>query len=178
MTEKFESVLSCSLLFVISFIYFYLFGTGIFFFQENNSLFIFSSDYLKNFSSKPGGMLHYAGNFLVQFYYNPFYGSLILSILFVLCFIILKKITGVLNGGRTIPILLILIPSCVFMVLQSRYDFHVYNILGFLIVLSLFFFSISVENQIPSVLINIFFPRTLVSDRIFSTGISGNIYCL
>ena len=157
-TGKIETGLSCSLLVTISFFYFYLFGTGIFFYQENNSLFVFSSDYIKDFAAKPGGMLHYAGNFLVQFYYSPFYGSLLISILFVLCFIILKKIAGVLNGGRPFPILLVLIPSSLFLLLQTRYDFHIYSILGFLIVLSLFFFSISSESKGIRFIIIILFP--------------------
>ena len=72
-SEGFENALSVSLLFSISFSYYYFFGTGIFFHQENNSLFIFSADYFRKFTDKPGGMLTYAGNFLIQFYFSPFY---------------------------------------------------------------------------------------------------------
>ena len=158
MTGRIETTLSCSLLFAISFTCFYLFGTGIFFYQENNSLFIFSSDYFKNFAAKPGGVLHYAGNFLIQFYHSPFYGSLIISILLVLCFIVLQKIAGVLNGGKPFPILLILIPSCLLLLLQSRYDFHVYNILGFLIVLCLFLYTICSAGKAVLIALIILFP--------------------
>ena len=118
-SSGFENALSVSLLFFISFFYYYFFGKGIFFHQENNSLFIYSADYIRKFTDKPGGMLNYAGNFLIQFYFSPFYGSLIFSLLLLLIFIVLKKIAGVLNNGKPFPLLFILFPSCLLMLFQT-----------------------------------------------------------
>ena len=64
--KKLAVYLSLGLLFSISAVYFYWFENGIFFYQENESLFIFSYEYLQKFIVKPGGLLEYAGNFLKQ----------------------------------------------------------------------------------------------------------------
>ena len=62
LTERFVLNLSLTLFFIISTTYFYFFGNGIFFYQENKSLFIFSSEYIQKFLVKPGGLLFYSGN--------------------------------------------------------------------------------------------------------------------
>jgi len=43
--------------FVLAFVYFYFFGAYILFFQEQQYLFVFSSSYLHEFLSRPGGLL-------------------------------------------------------------------------------------------------------------------------
>ena len=96
------------LLFVISVAYFYFFGSGLFFHQENNSLFIFSADYIRKFTDKPGGLLIYAGNFLTQFYFNPLIGSIIISTLLVLISIVLNGIARSMGAGRTFSLLFVL----------------------------------------------------------------------
>ena len=48
MTEGFESVLSLLSLFIISFVYFYFFGRGIFFVQENNCFLFFQLIIFRN----------------------------------------------------------------------------------------------------------------------------------
>jgi hypothetical protein len=153
-----ESAISISLLFCISFSYYYFFCAGMFFHQENNSLFIFSTDYFRQFADKPGGLLNYAGNFLIQFYFSPFYGSLIFSILLLLNFMVLKNIAGVLNDGKTFPLLFILLPSCLLMLFQTRYDFHVYQILGFLIVLTWFRFTIATQKRFMHIILILLIP--------------------
>jgi hypothetical protein len=79
-------------IFILSGIYFYLFGNHIFFYQENLSLFVFSREYLIQFASKPGGLLEYAGNFLSQGYFNNLYGTLVLSVVFTSIAIVFQKI--------------------------------------------------------------------------------------
>lgn len=146
MKPAFENTFAISLLFTVTFIYFYFFGTGIFLYQENSSLFIFSAGYFQKFADKPGGLINYAGNFLIQFYYSTFLGSLIISILILLIFLILQNIVRVLNAGRPFRLLFILLPSCLFMLLQTRYDFRVHQLLGFLTVLTWFYVSIATVN--------------------------------
>lgn len=63
-----------------------------FFYQENLSLFVFSGEYLQQFTIKPGGLLEYAGNFFIQGYFSYLYGSVILSLVFTLLAIIFLKI--------------------------------------------------------------------------------------
>lgn len=133
---------SLALLFIISVAYFYFLGNGIFFYQENTSLFIFSSDYFQKFTKRPGGLLIYAGNFLTQGYFNSFYGSLIVSILLILNGIIFLKINNRLFADRSFLLLLILLPSCSLLLLQTRHDLFIQNSLGFLLVELWFLVSI------------------------------------
>ena len=153
-SAEFENSISGILLFSVSFIYYYFFGTGLFFHMENNSLFIYSADYLLKFTDKPGGLLNYCGSFLTQFFYSPFYGSLIVSVLFLIFFLIIKRIAEILNAGSSYNLLLTLTPSCLLLLLQTRYDFQVHIILGFLILITWFFISISTgSNRVRLILI-------------------------
>ena len=142
MAERFGVYLSLTLLFIISAAYFYWFGNGIFFYQENKSLFIYSSEYLQEFTIKPGGLLIYAGNFLTQGYFNSLYGSLIVSILLILLCIVFIKINKRLSSDRSFSLFLILLPSCLLLLLQTRYDFFMQHSLGYLLVTLWFLVSI------------------------------------
>ena len=137
----------CSL-FIISFLYFFFFEKGIFFYQENSSLFIYTSDYLEGFSSKPGGLLVYAGNFLTQFYFNPLYGALTLSGLLILQGIVFISIGKLLHVNKSISLLLFLFPEFVLLLLQTHYDTFVQNSLGYLIVTLWFLISIATGKKL------------------------------
>ena len=50
-----------------------------FFFQEQNQLFLWSSDYISSYFEKPGGISLLAGDFLTQFYYYLYLGATILT---------------------------------------------------------------------------------------------------
>ena len=146
------------LFFVISVAYFYFFGSVLLFHQENNMLFVFSADYILNFIDKPGGMLIYSGNFLTQFYFNPLIGSIIISILLVLISIVLNGISRSMGVGRTFSLLFVLLPSASLMLMQSRYDFQVYHILGFLLILAWFRISIAAVNPFIRLALIALFP--------------------
>ncbi len=128
-------------LFILSFAYIYWFADALLQFQEKQSLFLFTSGYLKEFIVKPGGLLEYGGKFLTQFYFYPFTGAVILSAIIalssVLCFQISKKITD----SPFVPFLFI--PAVLLLLMQSHY-YHLMEFnLGFLLVLLLFNFTIS-----------------------------------
>jgi hypothetical protein len=141
--QGFATVIPFSLLFLISAVYFYFYGNGIFFFQENNLLFIYSTDYVRNFALKPGGLLVYAGNFLTQFYFSALSGSLIISFLLLMLCIVSRRFIRLFPAIRSFSLFFTLLPSCVLLLLQARYDFNLYQILGFLLVLTWFLISIS-----------------------------------
>jgi hypothetical protein len=157
-TMRFESWLSISLLVLLSFFYYYILGRGIFSFQESNMLFIFSGDYLSKFTDKPGGLLLYAGNFLTQFYINPLAGSLMISALFVMLFLVFREIAGKLNAGSMTLTIFALLPSAMIMLMQTRYDFHLHDILGFLLALSWFIIHVKFENRIFRIVFLLMFP--------------------
>jgi Family of unknown function (DUF6057) len=128
--------------FILTFIYFYWFGDYVLFFQEKQSLFIFSGEYLHEYLIKPGGLLELAGNFLTQFYLNTANGALILSAILTVPLVILFKINKRLFSDRAFLLLSLLVPSCLLLLMQSHYYHSMEYNLGFLSVLLYFSFSI------------------------------------
>ncbi len=67
-------------------------------YQEQNQLFLFSTDYFWNDVRIAGGLATYIGEFLVQFYYVEWLGALILAFMYValqqLSWAYLKDVTG------------------------------------------------------------------------------------
>jgi hypothetical protein len=58
--------------FILSFSYFNWFAGYLLFFQEQQSLFMFSGQFIHDFLAKPGGLLDLSGKFLTQFYISKF----------------------------------------------------------------------------------------------------------
>lgn len=133
--------------FILAFVYFFGFGGYILFFQEQQYLFIYSSQYLDNFPVKPGGLLDLWGKFLTQFYISKFAGSLFLALILTLPGIILRYVNRRLIPGSVLSPMLLIIPSCLMMLLQTHY-YHLmaYN-LGFMLVLLFFLFTVLSENK-------------------------------
>jgi hypothetical protein len=158
MAENLLVYLSFLLLFTIAFLYFYLFGNSLFFYQENKSLFIFSHEYLQKFAVKPGGLLIYAGNFITQGYFNTLIGSLIVSLFLLLLIIVLYRIICRLSPGNSFSLLLILMPSSYVLFLQTHYFLFIQNTLGYLFVALWFLASIVSVERKRSILILVLFP--------------------
>jgi len=158
LSERVKVLLSLTLLVFISATYFYWFGNGIFIYQESNSLFIFSFEYFHKFSVRPGGLLVYASNFLTQFYFSPLYGTIILSTLLILFFLILLEIYKRLSLSRSFSLLLILLPVCSLLLLHTRYDLSILHSLGYLLVVLCFLLSILIEKRNIKFIVLFFFP--------------------
>ena len=149
---------------------------GYFFYQENKSLFIFSGEYLQKFLIKPGGFLEYAGNFLTQGYYNSAYGSLIISSLPVLFCFVFIKINRQLSADRSFSLLLILLPSCLLLLLQTRYDHLMHYNLGYLLVALWFFISIVIKGKMATLFFLSFIPGIFLCDRILCFDLYRIVY--
>ncbi len=122
--------------FIASFIYFGFFGNYIFFYQEKSSLFILSSDFLRENLHQPGGFLIWLGKLFSTFYFYPLAGSLILSAFLTLIVILISEIIHVLSGHYSKGFSLMIGAS--FFYMQTDYRFLLFNILGILIQLALF----------------------------------------
>ena len=140
-------VISLSLLFILSTVYFYWFGNYLFFFQENQSLFVFGSEYLQKFIRIPGGLLEYTGNFLKQGYFNYAYGSIILSLVFTSVAIVFLKLNRRLSPGGSYSLSYILLPSCFLILMQMNQYHSLHHQLGFLLVAVYFLFSIISDKK-------------------------------
>ena len=144
--------------FILAFVYFFWSGSYILFFQEQQSLFLYTSPYLNDFILRPGGFLDLSGKFLTQFYISRFAGSVILSLILTLPGIILLHINKRILPGSALSDLLLLIPSCLLLLMQAHY-YHLimYNI-GFLLVLFYFLITILSEKKKVRYLALAFFP--------------------
>jgi len=150
--------ISLILLFLLSFTYLLWFANGTFFFQENNSLFIYSSDYFEKFLAKPGGLIVYAGDFLIQGYFSPLYGSLINSILLIIICLVVKVIVKHLNYTGSFNIIWMIVPSMIMLIFQSHYDYYLIQTIGFLSATSWFLLSITRSNRYMKLILLILFP--------------------
>jgi uncharacterized membrane protein YhaH (DUF805 family) len=134
--------------FILAFSYFNWFGGYLFFFQEQQSLLVFSAPFIQDFLLKPGGLVDLAGKFITQFYISNIAGSFLLAAVLTLPGIILVYINKRLITGTVLSQLLMLIPSCLLLLMQSHY-YHMmtYN-LGFVMVLLYFLFPIFSKKKL------------------------------
>lgn len=128
------------LFFISTFIYFGFFGNYIFFFQEKSSLFIFSLDFLRENLHQPGGLLIWLGKFFSTFYYYPLAGAIILSAILTMVVISVSEIIALLTRkkARVIPFII----GTFLFYLQTDYRFLLFNNLGLLLQLMLFWLAI------------------------------------
>ncbi len=150
--------LSLGVFFLAAFGYFCFISNYVLFFQETQSLFTFSSEYLQKSMQKPGGLLEYAARFLMQFYHGKIAGSVILAVILTLPGLILHAINKRLIPGNPFRLLLMLIPSLMLLLMQGNY-FHLmeYN-LGFVMILGYYHFSLPSDNRLRQIIVIILFP--------------------
>jgi hypothetical protein len=153
-----EVYLLPGILLIAIFGYFCFVANYVLFFQETQSLFIFSGEYLHQYLLKPGGLLEYAARFLTQFYIVKLPGAIILSVILILPGIILYIINKRIIPGISFSLLLLLIPSCLMLLMQANY-YHLmeYN-LGFVLILLYYLFYISSGEKKRPIIVLILFP--------------------
>ena len=123
-----------------------LWGGYTFFYQEKSSLFIFSHDFLIENLHQPGGLLIYLAKFLSTFFYFPVAGAVIVSAVITLIILSISKIIGLLTG-KNAKIFPFIIGLTLFW-LQTEYRFLLYNNLGILLQLALFWLAIKYLKQL------------------------------
>ncbi len=155
MTRKNLPVL---ILFITSFAYLYWFAAGIFFYQEQKSLFIFSYEYLAKHLVKPGGLLKYLAGFLTQGYLSDLYGAFINSLIIALLAILLRSVAERLSGSRSFTMPLAFLIPLGLMICQSNYHFNILHSLGFLLAAVLFLISLNLTRKTFHVILIFLFP--------------------
>ncbi|OFY68218.1 MAG: hypothetical protein A2Y71_02350 [Bacteroidetes bacterium RBG_13_42_15] len=131
------------ILFVIYFLYFALLNPHHIHYLEQNQLFIWSLDFLKEKFALPGGLADYSGSFFTQFFYSSWLGAFIYTLnaiaVFVLSFYICKRHN--LNN-----IIVSFVPVWLLAILQSSELFTFNQAAGFLLQLSFFALFITVKK--------------------------------
>jgi len=146
------------LLFVSVFGYFFWFGNYILFFQENQSLFLYSGEYFHNFLNKPGGFIVLLGKYLTQFYTDRFTGSILVATVMTTLFHLFTRLFRNRKLSPSLSQLLALIPSCLLALMQSHYYHFMEVSLGYLSVLLFLAFSVYLNKKKTSFIVYILFP--------------------
>ena len=164
----FFSYLPYRLFFLFSFLFLGLFADHIFFYQEKSSLFIFSADYLIEHLHQPGALLLYLGRFLSTFYHYHLAGSLIATLIIWLIIVLISKIISFINRekGGIIPF----ITGIALLYMQTNYQYMLFNNLGILLQLLLFYLTIKYLKG--------FIPVIIVPFWYFVTGGFAWIFCV
>ena len=123
-----------------SVIFFGFFAGYILFYQEKSSLFIFSYDFLKENLIQPGGILIWLGKFLSTFFYYPVAGAFIVSGIITLIVFYISRIIRLSTGNNAL--ILPFLTGVILFYLQIDYRFLIYNNLGLLFQLFVFYLSV------------------------------------
>jgi hypothetical protein len=130
--------------FVIYFLYFALLNRNHIYYLEQNQLFIWSLDFLKEQFSMPGGLPLYSGSFFTQFFISSWLGAFIYTLnalaVFILSFYIFRK-------HNLENIVLSFVPVWLLAILQSSELFAFGQAVGFLLLLSYFALYISINKS-------------------------------
>jgi hypothetical protein len=126
--------------FTASFIYFSFFADYVLFYQEKSSLFIFSSDFLKENLHQPGGLLIWIGKLVTSFFYYPFTGGLVVALILTLIVLTVSAIIRIISGNNST--VFPLLTGVALFYFQTDYRFLIDNNIGLLISLSFFLLAI------------------------------------
>lgn len=144
--------------FILAFVYFFWFGNYILFFQEQQSLFVYSTFYFQDFIVRPGGLLDLAGRFLTQFYVSKFAGSVIIAISLCLPGMILFKVSKQLIPGSPLSLIFPLLPSSMLLLMQTHYYHLMLYDLGFILIMVYFLLMTITEKTIFRYILLAMFP--------------------
>jgi len=149
--------------FVSVFIYFIFFGDYVLFYQEKFSLFIFSFDFLKENLHQPGGFLIWLGKLFSTFFYHSFTGALVIAFVLSLIVYFISEIGRLITGKRLI--ILPVIAGMILFLVHTDYQFFLFNSLGLLIPLFLFYITLKYLKFLKG-----FIPLLLVPLVYFAAG--------
>ncbi|MDY0099580.1 MAG: DUF6057 family protein [Bacteroidales bacterium] len=153
--------LAASIMIIVWAAYYFYFNY-IFYYQEKLTLFIYSDEYLKQFASKPGGLLEYTGNFLAQGYFSSIYGALILAVIFALTgmvfFMIGKRISSHKPAGIPVSLLMAGLAISFLILMQTNINYLMHNNLGFLLTGLYFLVLVSSQAKGTRIIVLAFFP--------------------
>ena len=135
-----KSILTLIAFFAASFVFFAFFAWYVGFYQEKQSLFIFTADYFHETVRQPGSLLVYLSRFVTTFFHFPLLSGLLISLIIFLSIWMISGII-ILLSGRT-GILVPLLFGSAFLLLQGNYQYLIQNNLGILLQLILFYLSL------------------------------------
>jgi Family of unknown function (DUF6057) len=142
--DIFLNLLPYLIYFACLFIYFGYFAAYVQFFQEKSSLFICSSDFLRENLNQPGALLIYLSKFLTTFYFYPLAGAVIISAIPTLLLFTVAHIIRNFTGKKSFFIPFIL--GSALLSLQTDYRYFLFNSLGLLLQVAAFYLHIRLSK--------------------------------
>ncbi len=99
----------------------------IFPYHEQQQLFLFTRSYLESYLSEPGRLGEYFANFVIQFFYLPYTGKIVLA--FILsCLYLLPALTVQRLTGKNDPLRIAVLPSLYLFIQLESPDFEISRI--------------------------------------------------
>ncbi len=130
--------------FAVFFFYFLIPNRYHILFLEQEQLFRFSSDYLKEYLALPGSLPLLTGTFLTQFFVSPFAGALIITAAAVVLFYISRRLSG---KSATPGFILSLVPVWLIAILHSSERFTFGQTAGIILLYLWILFFISAGSS-------------------------------
>lgn len=122
-----------------------------FFYQEQNQLFLWSSDYLQTYFDKPAWLACMVGDFLTQFYYYLYAGPVILTLVLLLTGDVTRRAVQTISRGKRWPPYLAGFAAMTMEALLSlHYDFRMSSVLSFAGGAAIFRISTTLLNRLDT----------------------------
>ena len=120
-----------------------------FFYQEQNQLFLWSTDYLLTYFNKPAWLACLAGDFLTQFYYYLYAGPIILTIVLLIVGDFTRRALQAAEiVSKWLPYLIAIVVMTVEASFCLHYDFRLSSVLAFAGGAATFWISTTLLNHI------------------------------
>ncbi len=120
-----------------------------FFYQEQNQLFLWSTDYLLTYFNKPAWLACLAGDFFTQFYYYLYAGPIILTIaLLIVGDFTRRALQAAEIESKWLPYLIAIVVMTLEAAFSLHYDFRLSSVLSFAGGAATFWISTTLLNHI------------------------------
>ena len=130
----------------LSFLFFQFFYPYHLFFKEQIQLFLYTPDYFRSYSNHPAWLTSYAGDFLTQFFYLRGGGASVLSLLFLIEWILASFVIKRITLSKNTP-LWALLPVAIDWILSCDLLHPVSFTVGFIVLLILFLIYSTILNR-------------------------------
>ena len=98
-------------LFLLYFLWFCFPGEYVMIANMDQHLFYTTTDHFMSFTSRPGGILEYAGQFLTQFYRFRMAGAMVIALLITSGFFVTARLIKTIPGQKGIMVFAIITPT-------------------------------------------------------------------
>lgn len=123
-------------LFLLYFLWFCFPGEYVMIANMDQHLFYTTTDHFMSFTSRPGGILEYAGQFLTQFYRFRMAGAMVIALLITSGFFVTARLIKTIPGQKGIMVFAIM-SSVLLAGMHNYYPHQVHHSLGFILVILL-----------------------------------------